>query len=92
MNHIETITGSGYELYRQLKALGFRAESLQALHIAQEIHEVKRILNGYMLVFQRLLVKRALALLYYLNYCIILKKVIGNMRNYLGRKYNLIHV
>lgn len=42
MNHIETITGSGYELYRQLKALGFRAESLQALHIAQEIHEVKK--------------------------------------------------
>ncbi|MFF5819842.1 ATP-binding protein [Lysinibacillus capsici] len=42
MNHIETITGSGYELYRQLKTLGFRAESLQALHIAQEIHEVKK--------------------------------------------------
>jgi len=42
MNHIETITGSGYELYRQLKTLGFRTESLQALHIAQEIHEVKK--------------------------------------------------
>ncbi|HBT72877.1 MAG TPA: ATP-binding protein [Lysinibacillus sp.] len=42
MNHIETITASGYELYRQLKVLGYRAESLQALHIAQEIHEVKK--------------------------------------------------
>ena len=42
MNHIETITASGYELYRQLKMLGYRAESLQALHIAQEIHEVKK--------------------------------------------------
>lgn len=42
MNHIETITASGYELYRQLKTLGYRAESLQALHIAQEIHEVKK--------------------------------------------------
>ena len=36
MNHIETITASGYELYRQLKTLGYRAESLQALHIAQK--------------------------------------------------------
>ncbi len=42
MNHIETITASGYELYRQLKVLGYRVESLQALHIAQEIHEVKK--------------------------------------------------
>ncbi|WP_338652208.1 ATP-binding protein [Lysinibacillus sp. Y5S-8] len=42
MNHIETITASGYELYRQLKVLGYRTESLQALHIAQEIHEVKK--------------------------------------------------
>ncbi|UZM99608.1 hypothetical protein OL548_05340 [Lysinibacillus sp. MHQ-1] len=42
MNHIETITASGFELYRQLKAQGYRAESLQALHIAQEIHEVKK--------------------------------------------------
>ena len=42
MNHIETITASGFDLYRQLKSLGNRAESLQALHIAQEIHEVKK--------------------------------------------------
>ncbi|WP_431811638.1 ATP-binding protein [Lysinibacillus sp. FW12] len=42
MNHIETITASGFELYRQLKIKGYRAESLQALHIAQEIHEVKK--------------------------------------------------
>ena len=42
MNHIETITASGFELYRQLKAQGYRTESLQALHIAQEIHEVKK--------------------------------------------------
>lgn len=42
MNDIETITSSGFELYRQLKSLGYRAESLQALHIAQEIHEVKK--------------------------------------------------
>ncbi|WP_427109123.1 ATP-binding protein [Lysinibacillus xylanilyticus] len=42
MNHIEAITVSGFELYRQLKSLGYRAESLQALHIAQEIHEVKK--------------------------------------------------
>ncbi|MGE7945121.1 ATP-binding protein [Lysinibacillus xylanilyticus] len=42
MNHIETITASGFDLYRQLKSLGNREESLQALHIAQEIHEVKK--------------------------------------------------
>ncbi|MET4563319.1 two-component system sensor histidine kinase YcbA [Lysinibacillus parviboronicapiens] len=42
MNHIETITASGFDLYRQLKNQGYRAESLQALHIAQEIHEVKK--------------------------------------------------
>ncbi|OXS66365.1 ATP-binding protein [Lysinibacillus sp. KCTC 33748] len=42
MNHIEAITASGFDLYRQLKSLGYRAESLQALHIAQEIHEVKK--------------------------------------------------
>ena len=42
MNHIETITASGFDLYRQLKSQGYRAESLQALHIAQEIHEVKK--------------------------------------------------
>ncbi|MGN4127752.1 ATP-binding protein [Lysinibacillus sphaericus] len=42
MNHIETITASGFDLYRQLKVQGYRAECLQALHIAQEIHEVKK--------------------------------------------------
>lgn len=42
MNHIETITANGFDLYRQLKAQGNRSESIQALHIAQEIHEVKK--------------------------------------------------
>lgn len=42
MNHIETITANGFDLYRQLKEQGHRAESLQALYIAQEIHEVKK--------------------------------------------------
>lgn len=63
MNHIETITASGFELYQRLKAQGQRAESIQALHIAQEIHEVKRIHNVYTLVFQKLLVKETLILL-----------------------------
>lgn len=42
MNHIETITVNGFALYRQLKEQGHRAESMQALYIAQEIHEVKK--------------------------------------------------
>ncbi|MFJ7409155.1 MULTISPECIES: ATP-binding protein [unclassified Lysinibacillus] len=42
MNHIEAITANGFDLYRQLKAQGNRSESIQALHIAQEIHEVKK--------------------------------------------------
>ena len=42
MNHIETITVNGFDLYRQLKEQGHRAESMQALYIAQEIHEVKK--------------------------------------------------
>ena len=42
MNHIETITVNGFDLYRQLKEQGHRAESMQALSIAQEIHEVKK--------------------------------------------------
>lgn len=42
MNHIETITATGFDLYRQLKEQGHRAESMKALYIAQEIHEVKK--------------------------------------------------
>ncbi|KOY82012.1 ATP-binding protein [Lysinibacillus macroides] len=42
MNHIEAITANGFDLYRQLTTQGLRHEGLQALHIAQEIHEVKK--------------------------------------------------
>lgn len=50
MNHIEQITASSHDLYRKLKKENFQALSVQALAIAQEIHEVKkdsqRILSG----------------------------------------------
>lgn len=50
MNHIEQITASSYDLYRQLKKQEYHSLSVQALHVAQEIHEVKkdsqRILAG----------------------------------------------
>lgn len=50
MNHIEQITASSYDLYRQLKKQEYHSLSVQVLHIAQEIHEVKkdsqRILAG----------------------------------------------
>ena len=50
MNHIEQITVSSHDLYRKLKQHNMQALSVQALHIAQEIHEVKkdsqRILAG----------------------------------------------
>ncbi|WP_391205937.1 sensor histidine kinase [Psychrobacillus sp. L4] len=50
MNHIEQITASSYDLYRQLKKKELDPLSIQALRIAQEIHEVKkdsqRILSG----------------------------------------------
>ncbi|WP_277584036.1 sensor histidine kinase [Psychrobacillus antarcticus] len=50
MNHIEQITASSYDLYRLLKKQEYHSLSVQALHIAQEIHEVKkdsqRILAG----------------------------------------------
>ncbi|WP_342599567.1 sensor histidine kinase [Psychrobacillus sp. FSL H8-0483] len=50
MNHIEQITASSHDLYRQLKKNELHLLSVQALHIAQEIHEVKkdsqRILAG----------------------------------------------
>ncbi|MGE7772510.1 ATP-binding protein [Viridibacillus arvi] len=42
MNHIEKITASSYDLYRKLKAIEQRELSVKALHIAQEIHEVKK--------------------------------------------------
>lgn len=50
MNHIEQITASSHDLYRKLKKQDQRTLSMQALKIAQEIHEVKkdsqRILAG----------------------------------------------
>ena len=50
MNHIEQITASSHDLYRKLKQHDLHVLSVQALHIAQEIHEVKkdsqRILAG----------------------------------------------
>lgn len=50
MNHIEKITAQSHDLYRKLKQENLRQLSVQALHIAQEIHEVKkdaqRILSG----------------------------------------------
>lgn len=50
MNHIEQITASSYDLYRQLKKQECHSLSVQALQVAQEIHEVKkdsqRILAG----------------------------------------------
>lgn len=42
MNHIEKITASSHELYRKLKKEELRELSIQALLIAQEIHEVKK--------------------------------------------------
>ena len=50
MNHIEQITASSHDLYRKLKKENHHELSVQALLIAQEIHEVKkdsqRILSG----------------------------------------------
>lgn len=50
MNHMEQITASSHDLYRKLKQHEMKLLSVQALHIAQEIHEVKkdsqRILAG----------------------------------------------
>ncbi|HIX43085.1 MAG TPA: GHKL domain-containing protein [Candidatus Kurthia intestinigallinarum] len=42
MNHIEQIMAESYELYRELKKNENRKLGLKALHIAQEIHEVKK--------------------------------------------------
>lgn len=42
MDNIEQITKSSYELYRKLMEQQDRSSSLQALTIAQEIHEVKK--------------------------------------------------
>ncbi|MBU8880419.1 ATP-binding protein [Bacillus sp. FJAT-29790] len=50
MDHIEQITASSHDLYRKLKKSNLQELSVQALLIAQEIHEVKkdsqRILSG----------------------------------------------
>ncbi|SES40807.1 sensor histidine kinase [Psychrobacillus sp. OK032] len=50
MNHIEQITASSHDLYQKLKQHDMHVLSVQALHITQEIHEVKkdsqRILAG----------------------------------------------
>jgi two-component system, sensor histidine kinase YcbA len=42
MNHIEQITASSHDLYRKLKKENLQELSVQALLIAQEIHEVKK--------------------------------------------------
>ena len=42
MNHIEQIMAESYELYRRLKVAEQKELSRKALHIAQEIHEVKK--------------------------------------------------
>ena len=42
MDHIETITANGFNLYRLLKEQDHQTESMKALYIAQEIHEVKK--------------------------------------------------
>lgn len=50
MNHMENVTASSHDLYRKLKKNNLKELSVQALLIAQEIHEVKkdsqRILSG----------------------------------------------
>ena len=50
MNHVEQVTAASYELYRKLKENNLHDLSVEALAIAQEIHEVKkdsqRILSG----------------------------------------------
>jgi len=50
MNHIEQVTAASHDLYRKLKQNNLHELSVQALAIAQEIHEVKkdsqRILSG----------------------------------------------
>lgn len=57
MNHIEQITAESFDLYRKLKKNELPQLGVQALHIAQEIHEVKkdsqRILAGLMKVTGR---------------------------------------
>ncbi|WP_144460733.1 ATP-binding protein [Siminovitchia fortis] len=57
MNHIERITASSHDLYRHLKKKELHQLSAQALHIAQEIHEVKkdsqRVLSGITKITER---------------------------------------
>ncbi|MCM3743517.1 sensor histidine kinase [Sporosarcina luteola] len=42
MNHIEQVTAASHDLYRKLKQKDLHELSVQALAIAQEIHEVKK--------------------------------------------------
>lgn len=42
MNEIEQLTSQSYDMYRDLKDKNLRQESMQALMLAQEIHEVKK--------------------------------------------------
>ncbi|WP_397536632.1 ATP-binding protein [Rummeliibacillus pycnus] len=42
MNHIEQIMADSYDLYRDLKKQQLQNQSIRALHISQEIHEVKK--------------------------------------------------
>ncbi|HWI49968.1 MAG TPA: ATP-binding protein [Rummeliibacillus sp.] len=42
MNHIEQIMADSYDLYRDLKKQQLQNQGIRALHISQEIHEVKK--------------------------------------------------
>ncbi|MGG0657192.1 ATP-binding protein [Rummeliibacillus pycnus] len=42
MNHIEQIMADSYDLYRNLKKQQLQDQGIKALHISQEIHEVKK--------------------------------------------------
>lgn len=42
MNEIEQVTSRSYNLYRDLQQKNYRTESMQALLLSQEIHEVKK--------------------------------------------------
>ncbi|HHY72127.1 MAG TPA: ATP-binding protein [Bacillus bacterium] len=57
MNHIEKITAESHDLYRKLRKTESHELSVQALLIAQEIHEVKkdsqRILSGLLKIAEQ---------------------------------------
>lgn len=87
LDHIEQITAASHELYRKLKKENLQDLSVQALLIAQEIHEVKkdaqRILSGISSISTEkrndiLLLSEVLSLVVTANekYSILLKKKI----------------